>query len=167
MAAQHQLLNQRMEQFLRKPIEHAAVDVQRTTAAFEIENLHVTTVEVAIILLGEYVEPSQSEKLYDFLDSAATYFYQQGTPLKLLAGQGWVPDGDITAFEREHGFIFAPAGLGCMRSGAQSNGLDVFELRTDLLLDAAHRPENETRMAKLRRTQAKKMSKIWRRRKSS
>lgn len=161
------LLTQRMEQFLRKPLEHCAVDVRRTTIAHRVETLHVNTMEVAIILLGDDFEPSQSEKLYDFLDSASAFFHRQGTPMKLLSGQSWVPTVDIAVLERKQGFIYVPSLLGCVRSAEQSHGLDVFDLRTELLLDASDRPSNEERMVKLRQDHAKRMAKVYKKRRGS
>jgi len=147
------LMNERMEKFLRAPLNEFAVTVHRTSKEYGVEDLQVQTVEVAIILLGEAgINENSVEHLYDFLDSAAVHFYQRAEPLLLMSGDAgtrgtqWFMDR-----ERDLGVQYIYNGLGCVRDLRRSNGEELFNLRTQTLIEPSKHSDAFEEMKALRK----------------
>ncbi len=136
-------MNRRIEQVLRESLDQFAVTVHRETAEFGSEDLMVHTVESAILLLGDGgVDRDGIFALYDFLDSSAAHFFRQGTPMLLISGDAGARGTEwFMERERELGVWYVYSGLDCVRNRGQSNGEDLFNLRTDVLLHPEKHPK--------------------------
>lgn len=148
------LMTRRIEELLRTPLNGFAVSVHRTTKEHGEEDLQVKTVEAAILLLGEpAVDVRSVERLYDFLDSAAVYFYERQTPFFLMSGDAGTR-GTQWFLDREQvlGVQFVYNGLDCVRDQRQSNGEDLFNLRTECLVEPDKHPNSEKELKELRKS---------------
>lgn len=144
-------LNAHLDLFMRRDLPQYAATVERTTEEWGHETLTVQTTELAMLLLSEStLADTMAERLYDFLDSAAAHFFREGTAVQLFSGLRPVPPPAYVLSSAGDTIRLAPSPFGCVRAHRQSLAEDVFNLRTKLLLDRKHRPENEKRMIDFR-----------------
>lgn len=147
------LMTRRINELLRAPLSEIAVTIHRTTKEYGEEDLQVKTVEVAILLLGDpALEAKSIERLYDFLDSAAVYFHRKQTPLFLMSGDAGIRGTQwFLDRERELGVLYMYSGLDCVRDQRQSNGEDLFNLRTACLVEQDKHPNAAKELKELRK----------------
>jgi len=162
-------MNEHLDHYLRREFPEHAVAVERTTEQWGRETLKVQSTEIAILLLGESgISDEGAEYMYNFLDSAASRFCREGTPVRLLSGYTPVPPHAFELSSAGDTIRMVPSLLGCIRHPRQSLGEDIFDLRTTLMLDKSDRPANEQKMADLRtKIQEQRMKATRKRRKAS
>ncbi|MCB0771649.1 MAG: hypothetical protein KDC00_14720 [Flavobacteriales bacterium] len=142
----------RIEQFLRTPLDGFATEVD-TIHNGHGKSVRINTIEAAIhILGGATLSKKDLNQLYDFMDSAATFYFRQGTPIYPLSGN-MVTTATETLLHREivGGFVYVLIDLDCVRDGRQSNAEDLVRMRTDILLEPKQHLDATNEMSMLRK----------------
>lgn len=149
--AWEQLMNTRLKEVYYRQLDACAVEVAWTPTDSSAQSVRVSTLDHAFLILGqEDLSLTSAERVLDFLDSASVLFHKENTPVRLLSGGYHASIRDYREEERKTGVVHVWSLMGCIRFGRQSDGVRVFNLRTDLLLDTLEQLSNESRMRALR-----------------
>ncbi len=139
----------REKQILRHPLDSLArVRLQTEDGSKEGD---VQTILDALNLLGDsLIEVEGVFRLYDLLDSAAAYFYHQGAPTLIMAPDFYRPAAQLLEIEAKRGvqYVLAPVDY---HDARQLHGVDVFGLRTVILLHPQEHPKAKREMSALRK----------------
>jgi hypothetical protein len=96
----------------------------------------VRTVEDAILLLCAHdLKPAQEIAIYDFLDSAATELWRMHTPVLLSTCHHILHPEQLAAEEKDKGFVYVCVFIACSPERRPRDGIDVFNHRTQRLLN--------------------------------
>jgi hypothetical protein len=98
----------------------------------------VRSIEAAVIFLGyDDLTPTTEAALHSFLDSAAIELWQDGKPT-LLHGCHYIQHPEeLAAEEKRGGFRYVCVPIGYPNTRRSGNGIEVFNHRMRLLLNAS------------------------------
>jgi hypothetical protein len=125
------IMSERTKEILQLPLYQYEVKVNSRIDQSKPIEIRINTVDSALTLLADpKINSKDVFRLYDFLDSAANYFYKTGTPVFLMSGDACTQETEMLMMkEKELGVQYVYTYRSCVIERGERDGETLFNLK--------------------------------------